>query len=99
MERDARILKALKHNLKQFSLLRVHVCCLKVVDAEKAIVKFANIILQKVAALCRHTAGAVHALWVIEAVDIESRYGNVALGGSALGNQVPKLTRGGRPSR
>lgn len=70
-KRDTRVLEALKYDLEQFSLLGIHVSCLEIVDAEKAILELANVFFQKIAALHRHATRTVHALRVIKAPDIE----------------------------
>lgn len=64
--RRSRVLETFEHNFEKLSLLRIHVCCLEIINTEEIVVELTHILAQEVAARNIHRAAAT-AIWVIEA--------------------------------
>lgn len=89
---DAGVLKALKDDLEKLSLLGVHVGCLEVANAEEAVVEIADVlVVQEVTPLGHHTAGSVHAVFVVESIDVEPGSWHTALSGAPFGDELPEV--------
>jgi hypothetical protein len=95
---NTRAFETFKNDLKELSLLWVHVGCFEIINTEEAVVETPNVIVQKVAPLCHHATRTVHPVRVVETVDVKSGLRHAALAGDPLRNEVPKLRRGRRTS-
>jgi hypothetical protein len=84
-------LKALEHDLKHLSLLRIHVRGFEVVNAKYAILELSDVFLEKVSASGVHASWSIRSFGMIEAIDIEARLGHIAFSRSACSEQVPEL--------
>ena len=91
VERNTGVLEAFKNDFKQLPLLRIHVSGLEIIDAEETVLELPNIIFEEVATLRHDAAWTVHAVGVIEAVDVESRFRDIALCGSTRSEKIPEL--------
>jgi hypothetical protein len=86
-----RALETLVHNLEQFALLWVHVCCFDITDSEKGIVEFSDVFLDEV------PRGHVHASWsgvavrVVEGIDVEARGWDGALSRAVFEEKLPQV--------
>ena len=90
IQREAGVLERLEDHLKQLALLGVHVCGLEVVDAEEGVLEPADVVLDEVAALHVERARTVR-VGVVEAVDVEARRWEAALGGTPGLEELPEL--------
>lgn len=97
--RDTSTLEALVDNLKEFALLRIHVRSLKVVNAEEAIIKRPDVLVDEVATWDIGCAAAVPAIGVVEAVNVVSFGWYGALGRLLVDDEVPEVRGGANISR
>lgn len=84
------IFKAFKDNLKQLTLLRVHIRRLEVVDAEEAIIELAYVFLQEIATI-RVDYTSPRCFGIVKPLNIKPINGYRALGRLLLGYEIPKV--------
>lgn len=87
------MLKTLKDDFQELSLLWIHVCRFQIVDAEKAIIELTDIFAEEIAPCRVHDSGSTAVLIMIPPY-VEARLWNRTLSGELPHKEIPKI--GGR---
>jgi len=90
LERYASTFEAFIHNLQKLSLLGIHVSSLEIVDPEKAIFERTDVFFQEIATLGIDASRTI-GIRMIEPVNVEPRFRNLALPRTSSKEQVPQL--------
>lgn len=78
-------LKTFEDHLEELPLLWIHILGFHIIDSEETVLEITYIFVDKVTAYRIETTRPLSAVWMVEAIDIESRLWNLPLAGPAIG--------------